>query len=147
MACIRVLCFCSKFALESDYDNQTFGPATTLRSCTLRFMKRLTSKCLRSFCVVNTVVWRFSFITVQKRRRRTKLKKGRKLKWQCFVLYLFYIKLYYKVYQHAIDNFKLIAEINVLASETFKAKLCWERSKKNVTSQKAPFCLKTSPQL
>ena len=34
------------------------------------------------------------------------------------------------MYQHAIDNLKLIAEIHVLASETFKAKLCWERSKK-----------------
>ena len=33
-------------------------------------------------------------------------------------------KLYYKVYQHEIDNFKLIAEIHVLASETFKTKLC-----------------------
>ena len=33
------------------------------------------------------------------------------------------------MYQHAIDNFKLIAEINVLASETFKTNLCWERSK------------------
>ena len=26
------------------------------------------------------------------------------------------------MYQHAIDNFKLIAEVNVLASETFKTK-------------------------
>ena len=34
------------------------------------------------------------------------------------------------MYQHAIDNFKLIAEIHVLACETFKTKLCWERSKK-----------------
>ena len=34
------------------------------------------------------------------------------------------------MYQHSIDNFKLIAEINVLASETFKTKLCWERSEK-----------------
>ena len=40
------------------------------------------------------------------------------------VLYLFYIKLYYKVYLHAIDNFKLIAEIHVLASKKFKTKLC-----------------------
>ena len=40
------------------------------------------------------------------------------------------IKLYYKVYQHAMDNFKLIGEIHVLASEAFKTKLCWERGKK-----------------
>ena len=45
---------------------------------------------------------------------------------------MFCIKLYYKVYQYAIDNFKLIAGIHVLASETFKTKLCWERSKKKL---------------
>ena len=58
------------------------------------------------------------------------------MKQECFVLYLFYIKLYYKVCQHAIDNFKLIAEIHVLASETFKTKLCWERSKKKLRVKK-----------
>ena len=41
------------------------------------------------------------------------------------------------MYQHAIDNFKLIAEINVLASETFKTKLCWERSKKKCYESKS----------
>ena len=40
------------------------------------------------------------------------------------------------MYQHAIDNFKLIAEINVLASETFKTKLCWERGKKMLRVKK-----------
>ena len=40
------------------------------------------------------------------------------------------------MYQHAIDNFKLIAEIHVLASETFKTKLCWERSKKKLRVKK-----------
>ena len=40
------------------------------------------------------------------------------------------------MYQHAIDNFKLIAEIHVLASETFKTKLCWERSKKMLRVKK-----------
>ena len=41
------------------------------------------------------------------------------------------------MYQHAIDNFKLIAEVNVLASETFKTKLCWERSKKKCYESKS----------
>ena len=41
----------------------------------------------------------------------------------------------YKVYQHAIDNFKLIAEIHVLARKTYKTKLCWERSKKSYESK------------
>ena len=40
------------------------------------------------------------------------------------------------MYQHAIDNFKLIAEIHVLASETFKTKLCWKRSKKMLRVKK-----------
>ena len=40
------------------------------------------------------------------------------------------------MYQHAIDNFKLIAEIHVLASETFKTILCWERSKKKLRVKK-----------
>ena len=40
------------------------------------------------------------------------------------------------MYQHAIDNFKLIAKIHVLVSETFKTKLCWERSKKKFRVKK-----------
>ena len=40
------------------------------------------------------------------------------------------------MWQHAIDNFKLIAEIHVLASETFKTILCWERSKKKLRVKK-----------
>ena len=42
------------------------------------------------------------------------------------ILFFFYSALStnYKVNQHAIDNFKLIVEIHVLASETFTTKLC-----------------------
>ena len=56
-----------------------------------------------------------------------------------FVLYLFYIKLYYEVCQHAIDSFKLIAKIHVLASETFKTKLYWQGSKKKLRVKKHRF--------
>ena len=48
----------------------------------------------------------------------------------------------HKVYQHAIDNLKLIAEIRVLASEMFKTKLCWKRSKKMLRVKKHPSASK-----
>ena len=46
------------------------------------------------------------------------------------------------MYQHAIDNFQLIAEIHLLASKTFKTKLCWERSKKKSSVKKHLFASK-----